>query len=311
MVLGIGTMAPIGIVGGLFHMINNALYKSCLFLTAGSVERQAGGTDLEKLGGLRNKMPVTFICFAITAVSISGLPPFNGFFSKELIYDAALERGVIFYLACLLGSFFTFASFLKLGHAAFLGKISEDNRKVREAPLAMLAPMIIIAAICVIFGVANFIPLKIFIQPILGAHRLEGKDFSGLPKNMMLVIATIVVLAMALLNHLYGVRKTHTGLGAVDHIYHAPVLSGIYRLAERGYSDPYNIGLVIARIISYIVWGLDRFIDWLYNIFVVKLAFAFSWAARKSHSGNYSHYIAWSLLAAAFIVIVLLRSILA
>jgi formate hydrogenlyase subunit 3/multisubunit Na+/H+ antiporter MnhD subunit len=92
MVLGIGTATPVGIVGGLFHMINHAMYKSCLFLSAGSVERQVGTTDLSKLGGLARKMPVTMSCFVIGAAAISGVPPLNGFFSKELVYDGALER---------------------------------------------------------------------------------------------------------------------------------------------------------------------------------------------------------------------------
>ena len=87
MILGIGTLVPVGIVGGLFHMINHAMYKSCLFLTGGSVEKQAGTTDLAKLGGLGRKMPITFACFLVAAASISGVPPFNGFFSKELVYS--------------------------------------------------------------------------------------------------------------------------------------------------------------------------------------------------------------------------------
>jgi len=156
MILGIGTCLPIGIIGGLFHMINHALYKSCLFLTGGAVEKQTGTTDLAKLGGLWLKMPVTFVCFVIAAASISGVPPFNGFFSKELVYDAALERGTIFYLAAILGTFLTAASFLKLGHAAFLGKRSEQNENVREAKPAMLVPMMVIAAVCVVFGVWNY-----------------------------------------------------------------------------------------------------------------------------------------------------------
>ena len=57
------------------------------------MEKQAGTTDLAKLGGLAPKMPITFICFIVAAASISGVPPFNGFFSKELVYDGALERG--------------------------------------------------------------------------------------------------------------------------------------------------------------------------------------------------------------------------
>jgi formate hydrogenlyase subunit 3/multisubunit Na+/H+ antiporter MnhD subunit len=98
MILGIGTCLPAGIIGGIFHMLNNALYKCGLFLTGGVVEKQTGTTDLAKLGGLRLNMPVTFVCYLITAASISGVPPFNGFFSKELIYDAALVRGKVFYI---------------------------------------------------------------------------------------------------------------------------------------------------------------------------------------------------------------------
>jgi formate hydrogenlyase subunit 3/multisubunit Na+/H+ antiporter MnhD subunit len=309
MVLGIGTLLPAGIIGGLFHMLNNALYKSCLFLSAGSVEKQAGSTDLEQLGGLRLKMPVTFACFAVTALSISGVPPFNGFFSKELVYDAALERGWLFYLAAVSGSFLTAASFLKLGHAAFLGKLKEGNTKVKEAPLQMLIPMIILAAVCIIFGLCNFIPLKFFIQPILGAGRLEGHNFAGFHINMLLGAITIAVLIAALLNHLYGARRTGSGLKAADHIHYAPVLGWIYDKAERGFLDPYNIGLGIVRGFTYVAWHFDRAIDWVYDTFTVKLAFAFSGGIRKLHNGNYSFYVIWSLAGAAAVVIFLLRSV--
>ena len=151
MILGIGTAIPAGIVGGLFHMINHAIYKSGLFLTSGAVEKQVNTTNLEELGGLGRKMPITFICFIITAASISGVPPFNGFFSKELVYDAALERGLLFYLAAIAGSFFTAASFLKLGHSAFLGAPSESSAKAREVKWQMLLPMVIISGFCVMF----------------------------------------------------------------------------------------------------------------------------------------------------------------
>ncbi|MEI8377871.1 MAG: proton-conducting transporter membrane subunit, partial [bacterium] len=67
-ILGIWTALPVVIVGGLFHMINHAMYKSCLFLTGGAVEKQTGTTDLVKLGGIGSKMPVTFICFIIASV---------------------------------------------------------------------------------------------------------------------------------------------------------------------------------------------------------------------------------------------------
>ena len=309
MILGIGTAVPAGIVGGLFHMINHAIYKSGLFLTAGAVEKQAGSTDLNKLGGLGRKMPVTFICFIICAASISGVPPFNGFFSKELVYDGALERGNLFYILAVLGSFFTAASFLKLGHAAFLGKSSRENEKVKEAPLPMLLPMVVIASVCILFGVYNALPLNGLIQPIIGTIRLNGHNFAGFPPNTMLVIITLVVLAAALLNHLFGAKAGGSGIKAADHIYHAPVLSTIYEKAEKRIFDPYNIGLKVVGIFSKIAWRLDRGVDWLYDTAAPKLAGISSRAILKLHSGSYSKYLVWSLLGMLIVIIFLTHSV--
>lgn len=304
MILGIGTAVPVGIVGGLFHMINHAMYKSCLFLSGGSIEKQTGTTDLNKLGGMASKMPITFICFLVAAAAISGVPPFNGFFSKELVYDGALERGWIFYLAAVLGSFFTAASFLKLGHAAYFGKVREEHKDVKEAPWPMLVPMIVIASFCVLFGVYNALPLNNLIQPILGEARLEGHNFAGLPSNVLLVVMTIIVLIAAFLNHRLGTHRTGRGIDAVDHIHHAPVLSGIYDRAERGTFDPYNIGLKIVNGFALVAYYTDRAFDWIYNTLTVKITYAFTAGIRKAHNGNYSMYILWSL--AGIIVIALM-----
>jgi len=308
MILGIGTLTPAGIVGGLFHMLNNAMYKCCLFLTGGSVERQAGTTDLTKLGGLARRMPVTFACFVMTAAAISGVPPFNGFFSKELVYDGALERGVIFYLAALVGSFLTAASFLKLGHAAYLGKSNSGTQKVKEAPVAMLVPMAAIALACLLFGVWNALPIKGLILPAVAKH-IKGHSFAPLSLNILLVILTVVVLIAALLNHLYGVRRTGQGVKASDHIRHAPVLEGIYDRAEKGYFDPYNIGLRFATFFSKTMFLLDKAIDWVYNVFVVGLADGLAALLKRLHTGNYSTYILWSIGVSALVVIFLMRSV--
>jgi NADH-quinone oxidoreductase subunit L len=303
MILGIGTAVPAGIVGGLFHMINHAMYKSCLFLTGGSVEKQAGTTDLNKLGGLAAKMPITFACFLVAAAAISGVPPFNGFFSKELVYDGALERGWIFYLAAILGSFLTAASFLKLGHAAYFGEKREEHKDVTEAPWMMLAPMIVIAGFCILFGVYNALPLNKLIQPILGT-RLEGHTFAGLPHSVLLVVMTVIVLIAAWLNHRIGVKRSGTGLGAADHIHHAPVLSQIYDKAEQRFFDPYDIGLTIVGFFAKIAWYIDRAIDWLYNRLTVDVTYAVTAVIRRLHTGSYATYILWSL--AGFVIIVLL-----
>lgn len=304
MILGIGTLVPIGIVGGLFHMINHAMYKSCLFLTGGSVEKQAGTTDLSKLGGLGKMMPITFICFLITAASISGVPPFNGFFSKELIYDGALERGMIFYVAAVLGSFLTAASFLKLGHAAYMGKATKQG--VKEAPVAMLIPMITIASFCILFGVWNALPLNKLIQPILGA-RIEGHNFAGWPTNNMIVVVTVAVLIAAFLNHLYGVRRAGSGLKAADHIHYAPGLKSIYATAEEGKLDPYNIGMAITNIFAYLASICDKATNWIYDDLAPGAASVITGTIRRLHTGNYRAYIFWSVAAMAIVISFMLK----
>jgi NADH:ubiquinone oxidoreductase subunit 5 (subunit L)/multisubunit Na+/H+ antiporter MnhA subunit len=292
----------------LFHMINHAMYKSCLFLTGGSVEKQAGTTDLKHLGGIGRNMPVTFICFIVAAAAISGVPPFNGFFSKELVYDGALERHWIFYAAAVLGSFFTAASFLKLGHAAFLGKRNDEHENIKEAPAAMLIPMVVIAGFCILFGVYNYLPLNALIQPILG-ERLEGHSFAGFHVNIFLVTMTVVVLIAAYLNHRYGVKKTGKGIGSVDHIHHAPVLSGIYDRAEKRFFDPYDFGLLLTGIFAKTAWHVDRGINWLYDTLAVEVTYVFSALARRFQNGSYSAYIVWSLAGVVGIVLLIVSSL--
>jgi len=305
MILGIGTCVPAGIVGGLFHMINNALYKSCLFLTGGAVEKQTGTTDLNYLGGLRFKMPVTCACFLITAASISGMPPFNGFFSKELIYDAALERGVLFYLAAVIGTFLTAASFLKLGHAAFFGKERSELRGVKEVSAPMLIPMIVIALVCVVFGIFNYLPLNHLIQPILG-QRLEGHSYAGYHVNLLLTLITVLVLAAAFVHHIVVAKIKGAALKAADDIRYAPGLSQVYDLAQKRFFDPYEIGLKAMNLFSRTLWYLDKGVDWVYNSLVPGVSYGVSRGVRRMHTGYYPVYISWALVG-MFAVLYFLR----
>jgi NADH-quinone oxidoreductase subunit L len=285
-------------------MINNALYKSCLFLTGGSVEKQAGTTSLEKLGGLWLKMPITFVCFFVAAISISGVPPFNGFFSKEMVYRGALERGTIFYLAAVLGSFFTAASFLKLGHAAFLGKAGVASKDVKEVPWSMLVPMIVIASICIFFGVYNRFPLSNFIEPVLG-RQMPIEHSSA--DNKTLVVITVLVLAAAFLHHLLAARVMGGGYKALNHIRNAPVLRGIYNGAEKRFFDPYDIVLRIINGVSKAFWLADRAIDKFYDSVSVRSAYMLGNGIRAAHTGNYSLYVVWSLVGTILALIMLLK----
>jgi len=293
MILGIGTALPIGIVGGLFHMINNAMYKSALFLTAGSVEQRAGTTDIRQLGGIGRKMPLTCAFFLITAASIAGVPPFNGFFSKELVFDAALESNAVFYIIAVAGAFFTAASFLKLGHAVYFGKTSDASDKAKEVSWPMLLPMGIIALGCVLFGVYNPLPLRGFLEPVVG-NRLEHSA-AGLPTNWVLVIISIAVLALAVLNHVYGVRKAGKASGASDHIHYAPILKTIYGWAEARLLDPYEIGMKLVSGAASGLMAADRAIDWAYNKGVTGIASFAAGAVSKAHTGRHWMYALWIL----------------
>jgi len=308
MVLGIGTGIKVGIVGGLFHMLNNAIYKCCLFLTGGAVEHQTGTTDLKKLGGLISTMPITGGCFIIAACSISGVPPFNGFFSKELVYDGALKAGVVFYLAALIGSFFTSASFLKLGHAVFFGAKTEHTRETKEAPLPILIPIVVLSLACIVFGLFNHLAIDP-IQNFIVSEKGELEKLSGWPHDFSLVVISLLFFAGAIANHFYGVRKTGMALKAADHIHHAPVLCEIYDQAERRFFDPYDIGIVVINVLSEALWVIDRGIDWVYEVFTVEITSVFSLSIRNLHRGNFSTYLLWSLIGGTFILMFLMKSI--
>ena len=161
---GLGT--ALGVSGGLFHAMNHTLFKGLLFLCAGAVYYATGTTNLDKLGGLSKKMPKTAICFLIGAFSISGLPPFNGFVSKWMIYQAAWSKGVetnnFFYvfvtIVAVVVSVMTLASFIKVTQAVFFGQPSEKCENAKEVPLAMRIPMWIMSALCILVGIFyNFI----------------------------------------------------------------------------------------------------------------------------------------------------------
>lgn len=160
------SVAVVGTMGGLYHMLNHATFKSLLFLSAGAVLYRTGTTDLNKLGGLAKKMPYTTILFLIGAFSISGIPPFNGFVSKWLIYQATYEAGYApVTIIALLVSVMTLASFVKVSQSVFLGQLPPELKEVEEIPLLMRIPMGILALICIITGVAPKFVSKYLIEP--------------------------------------------------------------------------------------------------------------------------------------------------
>jgi len=317
MILGIGTAVPIGIAGGIFHMINHAMYKCGLFLSSGSVEHRCGTTELKKLGGMRQEMPLTAFGFAVCALAISGVWPLNGFVSKEMVFHGALETGyIVFAIAAWVGAILTFASFLKAGHSVFLGPRSQDVPAVRESESPVFIPILTLAGLCILFGVYNKLPLKGFIEPILKGHVGAGEhlDFSTHALALFNPVALISVgcLVIALLLHLYGWRKAgQKAYLASEPVHKFPVIKQIYDLAERRVFDIYEQGVRFLKWLSGVLFKLvDRPIDAIFEKGVTAVGRAFTGVLRAAHTGHYANYLAWSiggLLAVAGIISLLLR----
>ena len=193
MVLGIGTGTPIGVIGGLFHMLNNAMYKSNLFLMSHTVGKACGSDEIDRMGGLAKLLPVTFVCGLISAAAISGVPPFNGFASKWLVYQGTLEvasNGLVaspglssaLLVVAVFGSALTLASFVKVIYSAFLApgpaRTTEQQKSIRES-YWLAAPMVVLAAGCVVLGLWPQLAIKYILEPEVARVALSGSALSS------------------------------------------------------------------------------------------------------------------------------------
>jgi multicomponent Na+:H+ antiporter subunit D len=155
---GSRSVAALAIFGGLFHLVNHAAFKSLLFLCSGSAEYAAGTRDLHELGGLKRVMRTTSGCCRVAALSIAGVPPFNGFWSKLIIVIALASAGywTLAGLAALV-SFLTLLSFIKVQRYALEGETPSRLSSARDVPAPMRGAMVALAVVCVLLGV--LIPL--------------------------------------------------------------------------------------------------------------------------------------------------------
>ncbi len=302
MILGIGTGVPIGIAGGIFHMVNNAIYKCGLFMSAGSVEHRTGTTELKKLGGLAREMPFTALGFSVCALAISGVWPLNGFISKEMVLHGALETGyTIFAIAAWVGAIFTFASFLKAGHSVFFGERSTDVPRVKESESPIVLPILILGLLSITFGVYNKLPLNTFIAPILAGHAEAGAhlDFTSHALDLFSPVALISIacLAAAFLLHAYGYRKAgNKAYLASEPVHNFPVIHTIYAWAEARVFDAYEQGVKVLQGLSWVLFkAVDRPLDFVLQRVVTAVGERTTGILRKAHNGHYANYLAWCL----------------
>ena len=312
-------VATVAFCGGLFHMLNNALYKCTLFLAAGSAERVTGTTDLDRLGGLARMLPVTFVSCLIAAMAISGVPPLNGFVSKWLVYHGALGAGTPLAMVCLVvavfGSALTLASFVKVLHSVFLGTkgsaVPAGDERQESAPMAVA--MVVLALVCVFLGVWGGPAVGRLILPAAKAVgiqsmgidttgwalKLGGAKATGLWAPSTASVLIVVGVVLGLLVYLYGramrVRVVPTFVGGEDsssdalwhvsgtHFYETirrlPALNWAFGDASAGVFDVYRL--------------VGRYGDTL----VQRL--------RTWHTGLVAAYASWVLIGLVVLVVAL------
>lgn len=207
-VAGLALGSDLGIAAGLFYCFSHALFKGTLFLVAGAVQHATGTRDLRQLGGLASVMPKTAKIWIIAAASIAGVPLTNGFVAKWLLFGAALDKGLVaVVLVGWVGSILTAFSFLKATVNTFYGVQPANLRgkHIHEASPSMLTGMGIMAALCLLFGIAPqllMIPLIVPGVQSLGFHWDVTLSWFGILTErgaVQLSIGAIVVLVSVLL----------------------------------------------------------------------------------------------------------------
>jgi formate hydrogenlyase subunit 3/multisubunit Na+/H+ antiporter MnhD subunit len=245
-ILGICLGTPMGIGGGLLHLINHMLFKNLAFLCAGALMYTTHAHSLNELGGIGRRMPLTTLAFGIATMSAAGVPPFNGFTSKWMLYHALIDQNeILLVLLTLSGSVLTLAYFAKFLHSAFMGQLSPNHANVSEASPLMLVPMGLLACLCLITGIVPGIlltPISYIMKglgidalttTISGITSTTGAWNAPLVSCMILVAFAFVAILLKLMNskvrythiHMCGVTELPQELTNVtaEHVYEAPL----------------------------------------------------------------------------------------
>jgi multicomponent Na+:H+ antiporter subunit D len=237
-IVGFAAGNPAGVAGAIYHMINHALFKSLLFLSAGTIVHRTGLTKLSDMGGLARHMPVVAGAFVLGVGSIAGIPPLNGYVSLSLIH-LGLQHGheAVPYALTLAAQAITLAALGRAAWLAFFRRRAEDYEWRDKLRPGMLAGFGSLGACCVAFGVAGSFVLRTLLAPaassllhpsryaagiLAGSARLPALhipfDYLS-PAELISVAAGVAVAAVLAWGYLRireprvirGLRAIHTG----------------------------------------------------------------------------------------------------
>ncbi|MCB0023492.1 MAG: hypothetical protein KDD91_10710, partial [Caldilinea sp.] len=242
----------------LFHLVTHAFFKALLFLAAGSVMHATDGIlDMNRLGGLKTKMPTTYRTFVVGAAALAGIPLLSGFFSKDAILVAALDHNILLYVVgavtALLTAIYSFRAVFLTFHGEPKDKHIYDH--AHESPSVMTIPLWILAFLSIVGGVINLpfvLTLDHWLEPVIGEHHEAALVIELLGITLSIVIAVfgfLMARALYLRHEKWAERlaQPFTALRSpaqhgwyVDDFYHAFVVKPIKAVGAwfAGFFDP-------------------------------------------------------------------------
>jgi NADH-quinone oxidoreductase subunit L len=292
----------------IFHLVMHAFFKALLFLAAGSVIHAMGGEqDLRKMGGLRQKLPVTFVTMTVAVFAIAGFPPFAGFFSKDAILYAAFLQGsagkllwFVGLVTALLTSFYMF----RLWYLAFMGEPRSEEAHPHESPRSMLIPLVILAILSVCGGWVGIERFSAYLAPAAQAHRPMPTGNPAL-EFILTIAAVLVALEGWLIADKYYRRKTERPAQLA-----AALPAGYKLLSNKYYVDEIYGAVIIKPLFAFSKYFLGWVVDtailggvaWL----LAGIANITGMILQRWQSGNLRSYAAWLAAGAAAILLFLL-----
>ncbi|HXA94633.1 MAG TPA: NADH-quinone oxidoreductase subunit L [Candidatus Dormibacteraeota bacterium] len=305
--VGVGAYAA-----GIFHLVTHAFFKALLFLGAGSVIHGLGGEqDLRKMGGLAPRMMTTTVTFLIGAFGLAGVPPLAGFFSKDEILASTFHEGhyalwAILVVAAFLTAFYTF----RVVFLAFFGgpRMSKEvAHHIHESPAVMTVPLIVLAILTVVAGLAVGIPsshgtaFARFLSPVLPLDQAEHS--AGLAFSLLVLSALVAIAGVALAWMVYGRSPVRAAsIGVARNPIHKLLIEKYYidEIYDFLFVQPiYHLSLWLARVFD------PGVIDGLVNGVATVVA---SWARglRRVQTGFVMNYALGILLGAVAVIAYLL-----
>ncbi|RPK04625.1 hypothetical protein EH11_01030 [Bacillus subtilis] len=282
-------------MAAIFHLINHATFKGSLFMAVGIIDHETGTRDIRKLGGLMAIMPITFTISLIGTFSMAGLPPFNGFLSKEMFFTSMLRVthfdlfnvqtwGVLFPLFAWIGSVFTFIYSMKLLFKTFRGNYQPEQleKPAHEAPVGMLVPPIILVALAVsLFFFPNILSYSL-IEPamnsiyptLLAGHEkfhVHISQWHGVTTELLMTAGIVVIgtIGYLSLNKWKGIYKLFPSKLTLNRLYDKLLTlmeKGSYRITKQ-----YMTGFLR----DYLLYIFAGFIILIGGAFAIKGGFSF------------------------------------